>query len=85
MDKKKKTPRGIRQNNPCNFRHGQGRFIGEFEYWKDNEYRQFKTMSHGIRAALHLLIKAYYYLHLLRTVRGIINHWAPANENHTKA
>ena len=78
-------PRGIRLNNPCNLRQGQGRFIGEYEISKDNEFRQFKSMVFGIRAALHLLIKTYYYLHRLRTVRGIINRWAPSNENNTEA
>ena len=85
MERKKKTPRGIRLNNPCNIRHGQGRFIGEMEHSKDNEFRQFKTMFYGIRAALHLLIKTYYYLHRLRTMRGIIKRWAPSNENNTQA
>ena len=82
---KKNMPRGIRNNNPCNLRLGQGRFIGEYAHSSDSAFRQFKNMEYGIRAALHLLIKTYYYLHRLRTVRGIINRWAPSNENNTEA
>lgn len=85
MKSKNNIPRGIRLNNPCNLRKGQGKFVGEFTVSKDKQFRQFKSMSWGIRAALHLLVKTYYELHHLHTVRKIINRWAPSVENDTAA
>jgi len=78
-------PRGFRLNNPCNLRQGQGRFIGEYDKSRDNEFRQFRTMYYGMRAALHLLMKTYYHLHHLRTIKEIIHRWAPPEENNTSA
>ena len=85
MTNKNTKPRGLRLNNPCNLRIGQGKFVGEYPTSKDKEFREFRDMRWGLRAALHLLVKTYYTMHHLHTVRKIINRWAPPKENDTLA
>ena len=46
---------------------------------------QFETMAYGWRAAFRLLCNTYYKKYGLRTIRAIINRWAPPNENGTLA
>lgn len=66
-------PRGIRTNNPGNIRNinGQG-------------FQQFSTPEDGIAATAKNLV-AYNDKHGLNTISGIINRWAPPNENNTGA
>ena len=45
----------------------------------DAEFCQFESMFYGFRAAFKLLF-SYYYKHGLRTVKGIINRWAPSSD-----
>lgn len=80
-----KLPRGIRNNNPGNIRHGanwlginpDGRNI-------DSAFFVFTTPVYGIRALAKVLIN-YKKIHGLKTVRQIINRYAPPNENQTIA
>ena len=78
-----KTPRGIRNNNPLNIRVGNN-WQGEQKPNTDGAFEQFTTMQYGYRAAFKLL-KAYIERHHCRTIRFIINRWAPPKENNTNA
>ena len=78
-----KAPRGIRNNNPGNIRHG--------EDWKglaadqlDDEFCTFVDAQHGIRAMGRTLL-TYERKHGINTVKKIINRWAPPVENDTGA
>lgn len=78
-------PRGIRNNNPGNIRHGtnwqglnpNGRKI-------DPAFCVFNTPVYGIRALAKVLIN-YKKIHNLNTVRQIVSRYAPPNENQTVA
>lgn len=80
---KTNLPRGIRNNNPGNIRIGQkwqGR-VTSFEQ-TDQSFDQFIDPTWGIRALAALLVN-YQDKYKLNTVRGIIDRWAPPNENDT--
>ena len=80
-----KLPRGIRNNNPGNIRHGanwqglnpNGRNI-------DSAFCVFESPVLGIRALAKVLIN-YKKIHGLNTVRQIVSRYAPPNENQTAA
>ena len=80
-----KLPRGIRNNNPGNIRHGanwlglnpNGRNI-------DSAFCVFESPVFGIRALAKVLIN-YKKIHGLNTVRLIVSRYAPPNENQTAA
>lgn len=76
--------RGIRNNNPGNIRHGRDRWQGMRDEQTDPDFIQFIAPEWGIRAMARLLLN-YQALHGLRTVREIINRWAPPSENDTGA
>lgn len=68
------TPRGIRNNNPCNIKfnsrnnwHGQLKPKGEFCTFSDPLY--------GLRAAYKII--GTYYNNGFRTIYDIISRWAP--------
>lgn len=78
-----KTPRGVRNNNPGNIRHGdpwQGLAKGQ----TDPAFATFQSAAYGIRALARTLI-TYQDRYGLNTVRGIITRWAPPVENDTEA
>ena len=75
--------RGIRNNNPLNIRVGNN-WQGERRPQTDKAFEQFTTMQYGYRAAFKLL-KTYIEKHHCRTIRFIINRWAPPKENNTNA
>ena len=85
-----KTPRGIRNNNPLNIRLSKDRWQGQIapslsgRAGGEASFCQFTTMQYGYRAAFKLL-KTYIEKHHCRTIRFIINRWAPPNENNTNA
>ena len=85
-----KTPRGIRNNNPLNIRLSKDRWQGQIapslsgRAGGEASFCQFQTMQYGYRAAFKLL-KTYIEKHHCRTIRFIINRWAPPNENNTNA
>lgn len=82
---KEQLPRGIRNNNPGNIRHGaswqglnpNGRNI-------DSAFCVFESPVFGIRALAKILIN-YKKIHGLNTVRQIVSRYAPSNENQTAA
>lgn len=77
-------PRGIRNNNPGNIRHGSSRWQGMKAQQTDPEYVQFINAEYGIRAMAKLL-QNYQNNYGLRTIREIITRWAPPNENATES
>jgi hypothetical protein len=77
------TPRGERNNNPGNIRLSATRWQGQVD-GTDPAFVTFDTPESGIRA-LAKLLKNYQTIHGLRTVRGIINRYAPPSENNTSA
>jgi hypothetical protein len=79
----KKTPRGLRNNNPGNIRRNSDVFQGE-KTSSDREFKQFKSMAYGYRAIFKILSN-YYRNYKLDTIRKMISRWAPENENNTDA
>ena len=78
-----KAPRGIRNHNPGNIRHGAD-WVGLAEDQLDDAFCTFVDPQHGVRAMGKILIN-YERRHGLNTVAGIINRWAPPVENDTGA
>ena len=78
-----KLPRGIRNNNPGNIRHGD-RWLGLTEKQTDSAFCQFTEPKWGLRA-LAILLRNYKRKHGIDTTRWIISRYAPANENDTIA
>lgn len=76
-------PRGIRNNNPGNIRHGD-KWQGMREEQTDPAFVQFNEPEDGIRALCKVLL-AYQSKHGLRTIAQIIARWAPPSENDTAA
>lgn len=74
--------RGLRNNNPGNIRKSNERYQGEVRPSLDPAFKQFISMAYGYRALMRVL-KTYYNKYGLRSVRGMINRWAPKNENDT--
>ena len=79
------TPRGIRNNNPLNIRRSGDKWQGLRVLQEDREFFQFSEMKWGWRAAFRLLCQTYYGKYKLRTIRVIINRWAPPKENNTSS
>ena len=75
------TPRGIRNNNPGNIKHGDT-WKGEVKS-TDKTFEQFKDAEHGIRA-IGVLLRTYNTKYNLDTIDGIISRWAPKSENQTQ-
>lgn len=74
--------RGIRNNNPGNIRLGLP-WQGLSPTQTDPAFCQFVAPQWGIRAMAKILL--HYESEEFNTVRLIINHWAPPNENDTDA
>ncbi len=51
----------------------------------DAAFVQFESLEWGWRAAFYLLTRTYYHKYRLFTIRTIVQKWAPAIENNTKA
>lgn len=79
----KKSTRLLRLNNPMGIRKTAQQWLGEVES-SDPDYEAFGSAEDGIRAGARLL-RNYWRLHSLNTVRGIITRWAPPTENPTEA
>lgn len=81
----KQLPRGYRSNNPGNIDRTSERWIGmSKDQSADPRFAVFDSPEYGIRALMRTLI-TYYDRHGLKTVRGVINRWAPPVENNTGA
>ena len=80
-----RLPRGVRLNNPGNVRYVEG-ITSTYQgcIGSDGAFCRFDTPHNGLRALCKLLL-VYQDRHGLRTVRGIINRWAPPVENDTSA
>lgn len=79
-----KQPRGIRNNNPGNIRHGSAQWQGMADIQADSDFVTFNSPVYGIRALAKVLTN-YEVLYGLNTVRGLISRWAPATENNTES
>lgn len=75
-------PRGYRNNNPLNIRHSSDNFLGEVPTYKDPSFKTFSDMKYGFRA-FYKLIKTYNVKYGKRTVKEIIERFAPPSENST--
>ena len=78
-------PRGIRNNNPLNIRRSKDKWKGMRAVQSDAQFVQFESLEWGWRAAFYLLTRTYYHKYRLYTIRAIVQKWAPAIENNTKA
>lgn len=74
--------RGLRNNNPGNIRKSPTVWQGEKTPSTDAAFKQFTSMAYGYRAMLKLL-QNYSRLHGCKTIRQMINRWAPPSENNT--
>ena len=74
--------RGIRNCNPGNIRLDSQSFVGELKPSSDCSFKQFKSMTYGVRALMKLL-QTYYLKYHLNTVSTIISRYAPSIENRT--
>lgn len=78
------TSRGIRNNNPGNIEHNGTPWQGLSDPASDGRFCKFIDPKWGIRAIARILI-TYQDKHQIKTVRGIIERWAPPHENNTTA
>ena len=75
-------PRNVRNNNPLNIRANGIEWNGAVG--DDGEFVKFESPEMGFRAAFKTLM-TYRNKHGLTTVEGIINRWAPVeDDNHTE-
>ncbi len=77
-----KTSRGYRNNNPLNIRRNDTKWQGLREKQTDSAFFQFKEIAYGYRAAIKIL-RIYQSKYGLKTLREMINRWAPPMENDT--
>ncbi|WP_313319574.1 structural protein P5 [Stenotrophomonas sp.] len=84
----KQEPRGVRNNNPGNLDRGAIVWRGEDRsaaaLASEKRFCVFETPQAGFRALARTLL-TYQNKHGLRTVREMINRWAPPVENNTEA
>jgi hypothetical protein len=79
------TSRGLRNNNPGNIDRNATRWQGMADDQSgDPRFVVFKTPQYGIRAIARLML-TYQNQYGLKTVRALINRWAPPVENNTSA
>ncbi len=78
-----KISRGLRNNNPGNIRLGSFRYKGEKAKSSDSAFRQFESVEWGYRA-MFVLLHTYATKRNCRTLRQIINRYAPPTENFTE-
>lgn len=74
--------RGLRNFNPGNIRISKTKYLGEVKPSQDRAFKQFETMAWGYRAMFVLLFT--YHKNGYRTLRQMINRYAPPIENHTE-
>lgn len=80
-----KTPRGIRNHNPGNIDRTADKWQGmAADQSSDSRFVVFVAPQWGIRAIVKVLL-SYQRKHGIKTIRGIINRWAPPAENNTDA
>lgn len=74
--------RGISNCNPGNIRISKVKYLGEITPSKDRAFKQFSTMAWGYRAMFVLLHT--YSKNGYKTIRQMINRYAPPIENYTE-
>jgi hypothetical protein len=77
------APRGIRNNNPGNLRHGE-KWQGMAAEQTDAAFITFISPEYGIRAMVKLFA-TYRDRYGLTSIRDIITRYAPSSENNTEA
>lgn len=75
-------PRGLRNNNAGNIRKSSTRYLGEVRPSSDKAFKQFETRGWGYRAIFVLLES--YSKRGFKSLRQMINRYAPPSENHTE-
>lgn len=75
--------RGIKNCNPGNIRRSSVRYLGEVTPSRDKEFKQFVSMTYGYRA-MFVLLDSYARRYGLRTIRTMLNRYAPPEENFTQ-
>lgn len=79
------SPRGIRNHNPGNIDRTVDKWQGmAADQSSDSRFVVFAAPQWGIRALVKVLL-SYQRKHGIKTIRGIINRWAPPVENNTDA
>lgn len=81
------VPRGVRNNNPGNIDYNRAnKWQGQMppNDALEKRFARFDCPENGIRA-LGKLLQTYQSKHGLKTVKAIINRWAPSVENDTAA
>ncbi len=76
--------RGLDNNNPGNIRLSRVRYKGEKVPSRDPEFREFESIEWGYRA-MFMLLYTYHRRHGCRTLRQMIDRYAPPSENPTSA
>ena len=76
--------RGIKNCNPGNIRRSSVRYLGEVTPSRDKEFKQFVSMTYGYRA-MFVLLDSYARRYGLRTIRTMLNRYAPPEENFTQS
>lgn len=77
------TPRGERNHNPGNIRHGEP-WLGLSPLQQDANFATFTAAFFGIRALCKTLL-SYQRKHGKKTIEQILFRWAPPVENDTDA
>lgn len=75
--------RGLRNNNPCNLRRTNTKWVGLREEQTDPAFFQFKTMAYGYRAVFKTL-HTYETKHGCKILEDFITRFAPPVENNTR-
>jgi len=76
-------PRGIRNNNAGNIRHG-AKWQGLAAVQSDSSFATFISPEYGLRA-LAKTLATYQRVYGINTIRGAISRWAPPVENDTES
>lgn len=76
--------RGLRNNNPGNIRKSGDAWQGLAAQQTDPAFFQFTDAKYGVRALAKILLN-YERKYGLRSVRELINRWAPPIENNTSS
>lgn len=84
MNKTPPQPRGIRNHNPFNIRHGASRWQGLAEEQPDEAFCSFVHPTWGIRAGMRLL-RTYQLRYGLWKLCAMLERFAPPHENNTAA
>lgn len=77
-------PRGVALNNPLNLRNVGITWVGLTTDQPDADFCKFRSPEYGFRAAFKDF-RTCQVIHGIRTIRALIERWAPPSENPTEA